>query len=252
MIITKELNIKEIPTLLVEKQAHENLALPTIIFFHGFESAKENNLTLAYLLAKEDFRVILPEARYHGERCESLTKEELAVSFWEIVKNNVVELNQIKEELDAKKLILNEKIGIAGTSMGGITTAASLRKYNWIKTAVSLMGSPNLPLFAEQLIDEYNKMAKKPIDKVEREAVVNDLYDYDLFSQEDKLNNRPIMFWHGLEDKIVPIKHTKQFIEKLNKPQYSNEIKFLEEANRGHHLSRFAILETVKWFEKHL
>ena len=47
-------------------------------------------------------RVILPEALYHGERNEQLTQEELAPRFWEIVTNEIKELEVLKTTLNGK------------------------------------------------------------------------------------------------------------------------------------------------------
>src|SRR5699024_12598158 len=111
------------------------------IIYHEYERAKENNLYLAYLLAKEQYRIILPDSHYHGERSKNLTNEELSLAFWEVILANITELEAIKNELTHDGLILDNRIGVSGTSMGGITTASLLKQYDWIKTGVVLMGS---------------------------------------------------------------------------------------------------------------
>src|SRR5699024_6759860 len=154
MITIENKIIANIKSLVIETKENKNKPLPTVIFYHGFESAKENNLTFAYLLAKEQYRVILPYSIYYGERSKNLT---------------------IKNELTHDGLILDNRIGVSGTSMGGITTASLLKQYDWIKTGVVLMGSPNLVDFGNLLIKDFNKTAKNQISLNEKEKVLNQL-----------------------------------------------------------------------------
>lgn len=243
MIKIIEKKIKEIPVLIVQNEIEEHSQ--TVVFFHGFESAKEHNLTFAYLLAQAGYQVVLPDALYHGERNNRLTSEELALNFWEIILQNVADLSVIKDELNLKD------IGVAGTSMGGITTAASLTQYDWISVAVVLMGSPDLESFALDLITETNKTLKEPIDQALIEETLEKIKPYNLSTQMEKVSNRPILFWHGEADKLVPLNYAESFVSTYNQIYPSKHVKLLKEKQRGHHLSRYSIVEGVNWFKKH-
>src|SRR5690606_35739197 len=123
--------------------------------------------------ANQGFRVILPDSIYHGEReNKGVTDLKRQLSFWEIVLTNVKELNDIKEFFEEKNLILDNRIGLAGTSMGGITTAAALTQYQWIKAAAILMGTPKATQYAHLLIDNY-KEAGKYLTKEQIKDVIN-------------------------------------------------------------------------------
>ena len=89
MIIVKKEFIKNIPILEVVSEDKLRKRLPLIIFVHGITSAKEHNLHYAYLLAEKGFRVVLPEAIYHGERGGDLPGEKLYLHFWEIVLQSI-------------------------------------------------------------------------------------------------------------------------------------------------------------------
>ena len=52
----------------------------------------------------------------------------------------------LKKDFEARGLIEDGRIGLAGTSMGGITTFGAIA-YDWVKAGVSLMGSPNYTAF---------------------------------------------------------------------------------------------------------
>ncbi|MFD2042705.1 alpha/beta fold hydrolase [Ornithinibacillus salinisoli] len=245
--------IHNIASLIVVDAAKKDEPLPVVTYFHGFTSAKEHNLPIAYLLAEKGYRVVMPDSKYHGEREVDISNLKLQVSFWDIVMQNVKELNDIKNYLDENGLILNEKFGVAGTSMGGITTSAALTQYPWIKTAVILMGSPKITTYAKTLVSSFKKTGDLPITDDEIEQLYVQLEQFDLSLQPEKLNERPLLFWHGGNDPTVPFDHSYTFYEDVKK-LYDNEanIAFLKEANQDHKVTRFAILETVKWFEKHL
>lgn len=147
MILIDHQTVSGIPFLHIVKEENRDRPAPLVFFIHGFTSAKEHNLHFAYLLAEKGFRAVLPEALYHGERAEQLSAEELAVHFWDIVLNEIEELDVLKKDFEARGLIEDGRIGLAGTSMGGITTFGAMAAYDWVKAGVSLMGSPNYTAF---------------------------------------------------------------------------------------------------------
>lgn len=244
----------EIPLLIVENPLYKNDPLPVVTYFHGFTSAKEHNLPLAYLLAEKGYRVILPDSLLHGEREEEISAKERQLRFFEIVLQNLEDLKEIKRFLDKRNLLAEQRIGVAGTSMGGITTAAALVKYNWIKAAAVLMGSPRLTAYAQALIAEAKNIHKDlSLTEKEVEHLLQSLEAIDLSKQMEKLFERPVFFWHGEKDMVVPFSHAYDFYMEASR-YYKNpdNIRFLREVQQGHKVSRFAVLETVNWFEYQL
>ncbi|GGA73889.1 alpha/beta fold hydrolase [Ornithinibacillus halotolerans] len=249
--ISKEL-VGGIPSLVVVDSEKKEEALPTVIYFHGITSAKEHNLPLAFLLAEKGIRVVLPDSIYHGER-ETNEIDDVRYYLFHIVLQNVKELNDIKDDLESRELILDGRVGVAGTSMGGITTAAALSQYQWLNSAAILMGSPKLTTFARELVATYEKLGELPMTKEEVDKLYETLQTFDLSLQVEKLNERPLLLWHGDNDPTVPFEHSFRFYEstvKVYKDQ--DKIKFIREKNQGHKVSRMAILETVKWFVSYL
>src|SRR5699024_2251101 len=113
--ITSE-KINDIPRLMVSKTEDAHKPLPVLTYFHGFTSAKEHNLPLAYLMAEKGYRVILPDSDLHGARLKKdKSEEERQLSFWDIVLSNVDDMAHIKKYLDENGLLLNDRIGVAGT-----------------------------------------------------------------------------------------------------------------------------------------
>lgn len=245
--------VGNVPSLVVVDSDKQQEALPVVIFFHGFTSAKEHNLPIAFLLAEQGYRVILPDSKMHGERELETSELKRQISFWDIVLNNVKELNEIKQALEAAGLLLDGRIGVAGTSMGGITTSAALTQYDWIKSAVILMGSPRITTFAKTLVESFKKEGDLPVTDEQIASLYDQLETCDLSLQPEKLEERPLLFWHGGNDAVVPFDHSYTFYDEV-KTQYKNQddIQFIKEQNAGHKVSRKAILELVNWFKKYL
>ncbi|KAB2337185.1 alpha/beta fold hydrolase [Cytobacillus depressus] len=255
MITVEHAKINKIPILHVVKQNLRVKKLPFIIFLHGFTSRKEFNLHYAYLLAEKGFRVILPDALYHGERAASLTEKQLDLHFWEIIIQTIKELDILKRFFEAKNLIDPARIGVVGTSMGGIITFGALTQYSWIKVAVSLMGMPYYEQFAINQIKNLRlRGVSIPLSESEKSQLLTKLREFDLSVHPEKLRNRPMLFWHGKKDPVVPYAPDYQFYETI-KPLYhehSERLKFISDENAGHKVSTDGVIQTVKWFESFL
>jgi uncharacterized protein len=248
-------HIGEIPLLHVVQESLNSTPLPLVIFVHGFESAMENNLHYAYLLARKGFRVVLPEAIYHGERNAGLNTLEMNLHFWDIVTKTIDELNVIKDHLERENKIDPERIGAAGTSMGGIVTLGALTQYSWIKAAVSLMGMPYYEKFSQFQLEQLKKSGiDLPYSDKEKESIFEHLRKYDLSQQPEKLSGRPLLFWHGVKDPTVPYTYTYQFYESI-RPLYHDipeKLQFISDEKADHKVSRQGVLKLVEWFDEHL
>lgn len=255
MIVIKHEYIKSIPLLHVVKHTEQLEKLPLIIFIHGFQSVKERNLQYAYILADAGFRVVMPEALYHGEREQGLNERDLYIHFWGIVLNTIHEIQFIKEFYENEGLVKSGEIGVAGTSMGGIVTLGALTKYEWIKASVSLMGMPAFEKFSNWQLNQLKGQGiKLPITEEQIEQQLSILREYDLSLQPERLANRPLLFWHGKKDPMVPYPLTYQFFETIQQDYHKNPEKlvFITDEKAGHKVSREGLLATLEWFKKHL
>lgn len=255
MIIIEKITIKDVPVLHIVAKESFDQPLPFIQFIHGFTSAKEHNLHFAYNLAEKGFRVVLPDTLYHGERAANLSGMQLNLKFWDIVLQTIDEIEQVKNYFETKGLIKEDKIGLVGTSMGGIVTLGALSCYPWIDTAVCLMGMPYYEKFANYTIQEVTKRGYElPLTEEEIDGLLQRLSELDLSKQPEKLENRPLMFWHGKKDETVPYKYSRQFYETIL-PLYEavpEKLSYITEEHTGHKVSRKAMLKTIEWFEEFL
>ena len=253
MIKVEKVYVEHIPMLIVDKLDLNNVPIPGFIFLHGFTSAKEHNLHYAYLLAEKGYRVFLPEAYLHGEREDTEMKESLSNSFWNIVISSIKELHLIKKYITEHGLAIHDCIGVGGTSMGAITTLGALTQYDWIRVGVSLMGNPAYKEFAEYQIHEFEKQGiDLGFSEEEKLNVLNKLEKLDLSYQPEKLNNRPLFFWHGEKDTVVPITGSRAFVEKLEEKVESGLITYISDKTAGHAVTRKGLLEAVNWIEDKL
>ncbi|WP_099221996.1 esterase [Listeria costaricensis] len=250
MILVDHQTIAEIPVLNIVKEDNQGKSLPTIFFYHGFGSQKELYLHYGYLLAQRGFRVILPDAKLHGERQGEADESEQAVYFWHVVQSNIDELLTLKEELLARHEIDPERIGVGGVSMGAITSLGMLARYDWIKVGVSLMGSAYYGHFAKQLLIQATDQGLQfPYDVDERLASLN---PYDLSEQLEKLGDRPLYLWHGKMDNVVPFAYSERLYQTLVEDGEAENVKLVVDEKAKHKVSIEGILGSVSFFEKYL
>lgn len=255
MIIVKNETISDLPVLELVKNKLEDENLPTVFFYHGWESCKERVLEYGYSLANEGFRVILPEAYNHGERMEDEDSVNDPMNFWEVVTNSVKEFSLIAESYIAANKTLQNRIGIAGLSMGGITTSAILTQYDWVKSASILMGSPSPIEFTKWLLQNYKIEGKTIYDLLDSQLIesrLNELAPVSLNLHAKKIAGRPIYFWHGADDSIVPAELTQDFIDKYKNKKYGENISFELTEGIGHKVPKEIITKTTEYFKENL
>ncbi|MFP3490560.1 prolyl oligopeptidase family serine peptidase, partial [Staphylococcus sp. SIMBA_130] len=65
------------------------------------------------------------------------------------------------------------------------------------------------------------------------ESLYEQLENYDLSKQPEKLNDRPLLFWHGESDSVVPFDHSYTFYDEVQTVYRNKEnIKFIKEPNQ--------------------
>ncbi|WP_186669254.1 prolyl oligopeptidase family serine peptidase [Sporosarcina sp. BP05] len=254
MNVTEEL-WGDIPLLHIVEDEFKDKQVPVVIFIHGFTSAKEHNLHYAYNMAKQGIRVLLPDAHLHGAREDNLDEVQLSLRFWEIVLTSIEEVSFIREELVQRGLHSTGKIGLGGTSMGGITTLGCLAVYDWVDAAAVMMGAPGFVQLAKAQMSGFERRGfKLPITDEEKKKLLATLSTFDLTKHPSALNNRPIYFWHGEQDTVVPYEPTHNFYKAIKKEYAAapERIEFVSNETAGHVVSRAGMLQAADWFAWHL
>lgn len=242
--------IAHIPIIEVVPEQSEGIELPLVVYYHGWQTAKELGLTNARKIAQYNIRVILPDAMFHGERKIPMISTIPSFTFWSSIQHNLSEFDTIIRYYRERKLISNQKIGVAGFSMGGMTTAGLLTQHPEIKAAAILMGTPDYQHFIDTMQQELTKR------QIDAPKDLPDLLSwtkaYDLSKQPEVIDGRPIYFWHGTEDEKIPYYHTKAFFDTHKEAAYGNRMSFDTGLGDRHLLRPPTMQETADFFHHYL
>lgn len=249
MITIVSRKIKGIPVLELVQNEKSDSALPLVFFYHGWTGCKERVLTQGYELARRGFRVVLPDALYHGQRQVNGPAESHQLEFWEIIANSVREFPKLVSEYQQQFGIKEGQIGVSGLSMGGITTCALLCVYPQISAAVCLMGSPRPVDFARDLLRRIPGAQDADPDYVEQQ--LEQLKIIDLSANPQKIAGRPVHFWHGTADEMVPYLPTKEFYDRISDHSYAQKVTFTTTRGAKHKVSYPTTVEMADKFAEY-
>lgn len=247
MIMIEKKIMNNHPLLWVESTEIHNRTAPLLIFWHGWTSFKEKNIHYAYMAAEKGFRVLLPDAAGHGERIEELSETERKVGFWKVVLESLHETEALLDLIKENGWAADEQVIVGGTSMGAIITLGALKAFPQIDAGISLMGNPYYQRFAEQQLNAYQQAnVVLPYTEKDISLLLQALDAYDLGEHPDKLNGRPVFFWHGMKDSEVPFDGAYEFYQ-----FHKNEsLTFIEDPNAGHAVTNKAVKQMMDWLTR--
>ncbi|MFC6182104.1 alpha/beta fold hydrolase [Lactiplantibacillus daowaiensis] len=216
--------IQDVPILEVVNDQLRYQATPLVVFYHGWQSEKELVLTQARKLAQKNLRVILPDAMHHGARKYAVSSLP-SLTFWNSIQGNLAEFDLLIDFYRQRNLILNDRIGVGGYSMGGMTTGALLTHHPEITAATIIMGTPDLNAYAQLVRDHA---AKHHLYLPKDMALLTSWLDhYDLNLQPETINHRPVLFWHGTEDERIPYAQARDFFDRIHDQPYADQVAFI-------------------------
>lgn len=250
MIIIQEKVIENIPILEIVQEENKDKMIPTVVCYHGWTGSKENCIHYGAMLAKNGMRAILPDQLYHGER---KTSELNGFELWEIIGQNVKEFPTLVGAYQKENLVDN-KIGAIGFSMGGMTTYALLKHFPFLYAAASLMGNPNPVEFAKWSLTS-TWMKDKPAVELTPDLMdkyIPMLQSLSLADNPETIAGRPVLIWHGLEDKKVPYELNYAFYEKIKDESYASRVKWIETPEVPHFVTFKAIEASVEFLKESL
>ncbi|MCL2896472.1 esterase [Brenneria tiliae] len=226
-----------------------HLPLPTIFFFHGYLSSKEVYSYFGYALAEAGFRVILPDAAMHGARYDGDDARRLR-HFWDILQSNIRELPGYVEEYRRRGLIADERIGVCGASLGGMSALGSMARYPWISAVAAFMGSGYFSTLSHALYPPV------PADSagadIARRELSATLAEYDVSPRLAALADRPLLLWHGDADDVVPARESARLYQALKASGQDSNLTYLTEAGVTHRITPLALRAGGDFFQRHL
>ncbi|BDZ31550.1 dienelactone hydrolase family protein [Lactiplantibacillus sp. WILCCON 0030] len=214
-VIVRTTKLDDLPVLHVFAASQAQTKLPTIIDYHGWTTPTSSELVASYQLVEAGFRVILPTAYLHGSRNDGTDLDRHPEHFWEIVGHSVAEFPRLVDALVTRGLTDPDKIGVMGTSMGGITAAGVMATQANVQAGVSLIGSPEPVAFAKDQVAQIPAalLAQLPADLLKKTYA--QIGQFDLSQHIEQLAGRPMFFFNGTADTMVPYKYVEDFEQRF-------------------------------------
>ena len=230
-------NKQKIKYLLITKSSQI-----TVVFFHGFMSdmlgAKPTAIQKFCKKLKLNFLTF--EYSGHGK------------STGKFIEGNISKWTKEAKLLIKSKVKKNTKLVFIGSSMG---SWIALNLFQCFKKQIKgFIGISSAPEFLEELM--WKKFSKK----IKKIIITNKIYNFEhsgfiypitkqlIFdSKKNKvLNNKinlniPIVLFHGLKDKVVPLKFSRKILKTCKK----SKKKFIKIKNGDHSLSRKSDLKKI-------
>ncbi|WP_285130499.1 esterase [Leclercia adecarboxylata] len=217
--------------------------LPVVIFYHGFTSSKLVYSYFAVALAQAGFRVVMPDAPDHGARFTGDEQARLG-QFWPILHGNLTEFAALRDGLYQAGLVADERLAVAGASMGGMTALGIMARHPEVKCVASLMGSGYFTSLAPTLFP--------PQPSASFAEMVSPLVDWEITTRLPRLADRPLLLWHGEEDDVVPAAETFRLQQALRHEGLDKNLTCLWEGGVKHRITPTALDATVAFFRQHL
>ncbi|MCD8501804.1 MAG: alpha/beta hydrolase [Bacillaceae bacterium] len=243
--IIKE-NVNEVPIIHVINKGKEMVEVPLIVFYHGYTGEKEYDLHYAYRLAERGYRVILPDAPYHGEREGQVSFDEREMMFWDIVIQSIHELGSIVKHFKEQGLVVENRVAVAGVSMGGITALGAVKHYPWLTYAASLMGTPCYVKFATAQINKLKNARNMRLTDQEIEQKLALLRQYDMTEDMTSVEGKKLFFWHGKKDTVVPFDGVEAFSTQLS----SKDVTYYFEDEAEHSVTKEGMKQFYRWVKE--
>ena len=252
-IITYYKKIENVSVVEVEPDTFNN-NLPLIIFLHEFGCQKDTHLDEAKQIAKNGYRVLLPDAVFHGdhalaelENSNPLKKMEKIDSIYCQTAENIYKI------LMAEQLVRKNKgygVGLLGISMGGCSVLHHIvdRKHPFVKAAVVIIASPYWANHLRQAVNELPELRE-----FLSEQLINHVSKIEPAHFFKNVKDLPLMFQNGLSDKLVPIEDVRRgFKEYKANYKLKNRLELIEFENVGHECLPEMIDNAINWFNVHL
>ena len=220
---------------------------PIIIIVHGItpnSKAKDEAILLYSLLAKAKFNVLSIDLQNYGQ-------STITSNFIKLGQTEYLDVVASVQWLIEKKGFHPSQIGVAGLSLGAVTSAVAFSKDPHISalwldspfTNFNTMVAHELSRY--QL--HYHDIIKQSIDMYSQWLFGFQLAKHSTMDAISHANGRPILITHGKKDNRIPISHAIEFINTAQKKKAN--VSYWLVANEGH---LEALLNQPEHYQKNL
>jgi len=251
-VIVRAIKLDDLSVLHVFAASQAQTKLPTIIDYHGWTTPTSSELVASYQLVQAGFRVILPTAYLHGSRNDGTDLDRHPEHFWEIVGHSVAEFPRLVAALVTSGMSDPDKIGVMGTSMGGITAAGIMATQPTVVAGVSLIGSPEPVAFAKDQVSQIpaELLAQLPAELLTKTYA--QIGQFDLSQQVERLAGRPMFFFNGTADTMVPYKYVDDFERRFSGNAALQQTIFKHATGGTHHVPHKMHQAAVAFLKQHI
>ncbi|MDO5713385.1 MAG: alpha/beta fold hydrolase [Tissierellia bacterium] len=232
--------IEDIPAVLLKPEGEG--PFPTLIFYHGWTSDKENQRFRGRIFASYGWQVLIPDAPYHGERGQ-LDYEGEGVAeeyFFKVIFQEIKEFPKLLKFLEEETKMKKNTLCLSGHSMGAILSGGVLAKYpDKITNVVAYNGAWDW----EKLRQDWD--ATLPEEEQQELERLNPLANL------DSLVKKRFLLANGEDDSSVNPMLQKDFYEKMKEKVGVKEYQtFLTFEDTAHVTTTQMMEEGVLFLEK--
>lgn len=226
----------DVPTVLLHVGKPKDAARKgCILCFHGLTSSKNDWLHELAIIAERGFLVVGVDNVGHGERRYADFDTRFAESnpnfygnFLNAVAETARDLPPLLDTLTETGLVVENRVGVLGVSMGGYIAYAAVGLEPRIRAVVTLVASP-----------EWLEHPSSPHRQIDKFATVR------LLSQT------------AGRDDVVPNRYARTFHERLKETyaDYGERFAYIDYPESNHQLNpdwERAWARAIAWFEEHL
>ncbi len=251
LMLTKEM-VGGIPIL--ECYKRDGRRKPLVILSHGFTENKERWTPQLNSLAEHGYYAAALDNHNHGERKEpdfasqvfSGSKLKLH-EVRRLIKETAEDISRLIDHFTRSEEVDQDRIGMAGVSMGGFTTFRALVIEKRIKAAAPVISSPywdDIPQGVPVADDAESQQTLASISHAYSPALFPELFF-----------PRPLLIQIGDQDGHYVPDRVKQFYEQLKSGYYKEEpqrLKLICHEGVGHEFTPAMWANVMDWFKKYL
>lgn len=254
LVVVDALTLGGQPALMAAPAAAGDAALPIVVVYHGFTRSKELDSHLAVALAQAGLRAVMPEADGHGERHDGDDAARVR-RFWSIVRSSIDELPALRADLRLRGLLAldpqgQDRLGVAGLSMGGFIALGCLALHTGLHAGVSWMGSGHYLDLARTLYPPLGRYDAATA--AAHEAAMAPLAALDPCRSLHQLGATPLLLWHGVRDEIVPFTESARLHAEMVRQGVAGRLQFVADPLATHKLNVPAVAAGVDFLKGHL
>lgn len=243
----KKVMIGKVPAVIIEPKEATN---KTLVFYHGWGSDMERQIFRGNIFASYGYRVVLPEARHHGERnVEKLDYEDKDVEgkyILKVIMHNIEEAPSIFNYIEEN--YPGSEIAVGGHSMGAITAGGLYAFKKDLKMAFIFNGINNW----KELVRGVNEL--KGQDKIdEREFRINEFFlDMNPMNSPEAFKDRPLVLFNGRNDDVINPAGQESFAKEVEKVYEDKKLLNFKLFDMTYHQITTQMLEEAIKFSKDL